>query len=142
MGLAGKELPDYSELKKAGAIALTDDGKGVQNGELFEKAMIAAKELDLPVLDHSEDEALSNKGAIHLGEVSKKYNLAGIDSRSESVHVKRGCELSEKTGAHYHVLHVSTKASLEHVREAKKKGLKVTAEVSPHHLILCDEDIP
>ncbi len=142
MGLAGKELPNYTELKEAGAIALTDDGKGVQDSNIFEKAMIAAKELNLPVLDHSEDESLSKGGAIHLGEVSKKYNIAGIDSNSEAVHVKRGCELSEKTKAHYHVLHVSTKASLDYVRAAKAKGLKVTAEVSPHHLILCDEDIP
>lgn len=142
MGLLGKSCPKYSELKDAGAIALTDDGKGVQSDELFEKVMLEAAKLNLPVLDHSEDESLSNNGSIHLGEVSKNYGIAGIDANSEAVHVKRGCDLSAKTGAHYHVLHVSTKKSIEHVREAKRKGLRVTAEVSPHHLLLCDEDIP
>jgi dihydroorotase len=142
IGLLGKECPNYPELKDAGAIALTDDGKGVQSDELFEQVMIEAAKLNLPVLDHSEDESLSNNGSIHLGEVSKSYGIAGIDANSEAVHVKRGCDLSEKTGAHYHVLHVSTSKSIEHVREAKRKGLKVTAEVSPHHLLLCDEDIP
>ena len=141
-GLLGLEHPAYASLKEAGAIALTDDGRGIQNDEVFEKAMIEAAKLDLPLLDHSEDESLSQGGAIHEGDVSKKYNIKGIKASSESVHVKRGCEISEKTGAHYHVLHVSTKDSINHVRVAKKKGLKVTAEVSPHHLLLCDEMIP
>lgn len=142
LGLAGKELANYDELKKAGAIALTDDGKGVQKDELFKEAMKRAAKLDLAVLDHSEDESLSAGGAIHLGEVSKKYNVKGIDANSEAVHVERGCRFSEETGAHYHVLHISTAKSIEHVRAAKAKGLNVTAEVSPHHLMLCDEDIP
>ena len=142
LGLAGKELANYDELKKAGAIALTDDGKGVQKDELFKEAMKRAAKLDLAVLDHSEDVSLSAGGAIHLGEVSKKYNVKGIDANSEAVHVERGCRFSEETGAHYHVLHISTAKSIEHVRAAKAKGLNVTAEVSPHHLMLCDEDIP
>ena len=93
-------------------------------------------------MDHSEDESLSAKGAIHLGAVSSKYGVKGIDSNSEAVHVERGCRFSEETGGHYHVLHVSTKRSIEAIRAAKKKGLRVTVEVSPHHLLLCDEDIP
>lgn len=142
IGLAGKELPDFKKMKEAGAIAFTDDGKGVQSDDLFYQAMLEAKRLDMPILDHSEDESLSLKGAIHKGEVSKKYGVAGIDSRSESVHVKRGCEMSEKTGCHYHVLHISTRESIHYVKEAKAKGIRVTAEVSPHHLFLCDDDIP
>lgn len=141
-GLAGEKLTDFAGLKAAGAVAITDDGKGVQQGALFEQALIHAKAVGLPVLDHSEDESLSNGGAIHLGLVSKKYGVKGIDARSESIHVERGCEMSERTGAHYHVLHISTKASIEAVRAAKRKGVNVTAEVSPHHLLLCDEDIP
>ena len=141
-GLKGEKLPDYEAMKKAGAIALTDDGKGVQNDEIFKEAMFRAAKLDLPVLDHSEDESLSLGGAIHKGEISKKYGLKGIDANSESVHVERGCRFSEETNCHYHVLHISTQKSIEHVREAKKKGLRVTAEVSQHHLLLCDEDIP
>jgi len=142
MGLAGLKNADYSSLKAAGAIALTDDGKGVQNDEVFRTAMIEAAKLDLPVLDHSEDESLSAGGSIHLGNVSKKYDVKGIHSDSEAVHVKRGCDFSGETGAHYHVLHISTAKSIAHVKEAKAKGFKVTAEVSPHHLLLCDEDIP
>ena len=141
-GLQGKELCDFEEMKKAGAIAFTDDGKGVQNEELFKAAMVEAARLDMPILDHSEDESLSLGGAIHKGEVSTKYGVKGIDSDSESVHVERGCRLSGETGCHYHVLHISTKKSIDYVRAAKAKGFKVTAEVSPHHLLLCDELIP
>ncbi|MAZ48219.1 MAG: dihydroorotase [Halobacteriovoraceae bacterium] len=141
-GLKGDELTNFPELKAAGAVALTDDGKGVQRDEIFKEALARSKEVGLPVLDHSEDESLSAKGAIHLGAVSSKYGVKGIDSNSEAVHVERGCKFSEETGGHYHVLHVSTKRSLEAVRAAKKKGLRVTVEVSPHHLLLCDEDIP
>lgn len=141
-GLKGEKLTHFEELKAAGAVAITDDGKGVQRDEVFLEAMKLAKKHDLPILDHSEDESLSLGGAIHKGAISEKYGVKGIDSNSESEHVRRGCEMSEATGAHYHVLHVSTKKSIEFVREAKKKGLNVTAEVSPHHLLLCDEDIP
>jgi dihydroorotase len=141
-GLKGEAITDFSKLKEAGAIALTDDGRGIQSDEVFKEAMIEAAKLNLAILDHSEDESLSLGGAIHKGEHSKKYGVKGIDSMSESVHVERGCRLSGETGCHYHVLHISTKESIEHVRIAKSKGHKVTAEVSPHHLILCDEDIP
>lgn len=141
-GLQGKELNNFAELKDAGAIAITDDGKGIQSEEMFKKAMAQASKEGLSILDHSEDESLSAGGCIHLGEVSAKYDLKGIDSKSESVHVKRGCELSEQTGCHYHVLHISTKESLAHVKEAKARGVNVTCEVSPHHLLLCDESIP
>ena len=142
MGLKGHELPNFTEMKEAGAIAFTDDGKGVQKEDVFRAAMIEAKKLDMPVLDHSEDESLSLGGAIHKGLVSEKYGVKAIDSNSESVHVQRGCRLSEETGCHYHVLHISTIKSINFVREAKAKGIRVTAEVSPHHLLLCDEDIP
>lgn len=141
-GLLGFELTNFRELKEAGAIALTDDGKGIQSDELFFQALKAAAELSLPVLDHSEDESLSLKGAIHQGEIASKYGVKGIDPNSEAVHVERGCEMSAQTGAHYHVLHISTERSINAVRKAKAQGLRVTAEVSPHHLLLCDEDIP
>lgn len=139
--LAGKEITNFERLKEAGAVAITDDGKGVQNQAIFESALRRAAALNLPVLDHSEDETLSNGGAIHDGDVARQFGIKGIKPESESIHVERGCKLSEVTGAHYHVLHVSTSASIDAVREAKSKGLRVTAEVSPHHLLLCDEDI-
>lgn len=141
MSLSGKEMTDFAALKEAGAVAITDDGKGVQDDAMFKAALTLAKELNLPVLDHSEDESLSAGGAIHEGEVSKEFGIKGIKSSSEAVHVVRGCKFSEETGGHYHVLHISTKASIDAVREAKAKGLRVTAEVSPHHLLLCDESI-
>jgi dihydroorotase len=142
IGLQGNDLPDFKAMKEAGAIAFTDDGKGVQKEEVFKAAMVEAAKLNMPILDHSEDESLSLGGAIHKGAVSKKYNVKGINSDSEAVHVERGCRLSAETGCHYHVLHISTEKSINFVREAKKKGLKVTAEVSPHHLLLSDESIP
>lgn len=141
IGLAGQTLADFAALKAAGAVAITDDGKGVQEDPLFYQALETAKALDLPVLDHSEDESLSAQGAIHLGRVSERFGIKGIKAESESAHVIRGCKMSAETGAHYHVLHISTQASIEAVRAAKAKGVKVTAEVSPHHLLLCDEDI-
>lgn len=140
-GLKGESITDFKALKAAGAIAITDDGKGVQRDEVFLNALKLAKEFELPVLDHSEDESLSAGGSIHLGEISKKHGVKGIDSMSEAAHVKRGCEMSGETGAHYHALHVSTKESFQYIREAKEKGWNVTCEVSPHHLLLCDEDI-
>jgi dihydroorotase len=142
LGLQGEQLTDFAALKSAGAIAVTDDGKGIQSDEIFREAMLQAKKVNLPLLDHSEDESLSLGGAIHKGEHSKKYKVAGIDAKSESAHVERGCRLSGETGAHFHVLHISTKESIEYVKAAKASGYKVTAEVSPHHLVLCDEDIP
>jgi dihydroorotase len=139
--LLGLELTDFSALKEAGAVALTDDGKGIQSPEVMKLAMQRAAEVGLAILDHSEDESLSNKGSIHEGAISLKFGVPGIKSESESVHVKRGCEYSMQTGCHFHVLHVSTKNSLKYVRQAKANGANVTCEVSPHHLLLCDEDI-
>jgi dihydroorotase len=140
-GLAGETMTYFAPMKAAGAVAITDDGKGVQNDDLFKAALVQAKTCGLAVLDHSEDESLSNGGSIHEGAVSAKFGVKGIKASSEAVHVQRGCEMSLETGAHYHVLHVSTKASIDAVRKAKAQGANVTVEVSPHHLLLCDEDI-
>lgn len=139
--LAGQTLTDFAALKEAGAVAITDDGKGVQKDEIFKEAMVKAKAVNLAILDHSEDESLSNGGAIHAGKIAAQFGIKGIKPESESVHVERGCQMSQETGAHYHVLHVSTKASIDAVRAAKAKNINVTVEVSPHHLLLCDEDI-
>jgi len=141
-GLRGEELTDFESLKAAGAVAVTDDGKGVQRDDLFREALARARRVDLPVLDHSEDESLSAGGAIHKGEVSERHGVKGIDADSEAVHVERGCDFSAATGGRYHVLHISTARSIDAVRKAKAAGHRVTAEVSPHHLLLCDTDIP
>jgi dihydroorotase len=141
-GLMGKEISDLKALKAAGAVAFTDDGKGVQDHAIMKEAMSQIAKLKMPILDHSEDESLSRGGSIHAGVVAERHSVPGILPESEAVHVERGCRYAEETGCHFHVLHISTQKSIEHVREAKKKGINVTAEVSPHHLLLCDEDIP
>jgi dihydroorotase len=140
-GLLGQELTDFAALKKAGAIALTDDGKGVQSDELMLQAMHLARQVRLPILDHAEDESLSAGGAIHAGKTAATFGVRPIVSESEAQHVLRGCEMSLATGARYHVLHVSCAKSLSVIKRFREKGAKVTVEVSPHHLLLSDEDI-
>lgn len=138
----GEELTDMAGMKKAGAIGVTDDGVGVQSSKMMKEAMKKARSEDLPVVAHCEDESLSKGGCVHEGVFAEKYGLPGIPSSAEAIHVGRDILLAEETGAHYHVCHISTKASVRLVREAKSRGQKVTAEVTPHHLLLCDKDIP
>ncbi|RAK23297.1 dihydroorotase [Anoxybacillus vitaminiphilus] len=138
----GKELTDFAALKEAGAFAFTDDGVGVQSAGMMYEAMKRAAELNMPVVAHCEDNTLINKGSVHDGIFAKKYGINGIPSICESVHIARDVLLAEATGCHYHVCHISTKESVRIVREAKRAGIRVTAEVTPHHLLLCDEDIP
>jgi len=140
-GLLGLELTDFAALKRAGAIALTDDGKGVQSNEIMLQAMQQARIHRLAILDHAEDESLSKGGAIHAGKTAAKFGIKPILGESESEHVRRGCEMAFATGARYHVLHVSSAESLRWIKHYKSKGARVTVEVSPHHLLLSDEDI-
>ncbi|WP_411501847.1 dihydroorotase [Brevibacillus centrosporus] len=139
----GKELTDFAGLKEAGIFALTDDGVGVQSTAMMKKAMQAAKELGVSIVAHCEDDDLLIPGAaLHDGEVAKRHGLPGIPSESESIHVGRDILLAEQTGVHYHVCHISAKESVRLVRDGKRAGVNVTCEVTPHHLLLCDEDIP
>ncbi|GAA4715814.1 dihydroorotase [Brevibacillus fulvus] len=139
----GKELTDFAALKEAGVFAVTDDGVGVQSSAMMKKAMQAAAELGLSVVAHCEDDDLLVPGAaLHDGVVAKRHGLAGIPSESESIHVGRDILLAEQTGVHYHVCHISAKESVRLVRDGKRAGINVTTEVMPHHLLLCDEDIP
>jgi dihydroorotase len=138
----GTELTDMKALKDAGVIALSDDGVGIQTSRMMKDGMIAAKKLGLPVVAHCEDDSLAEGGCVHEGVFSQKHGLRGIPSEAESIHVGRDILLAEATGAHYHVCHISTAESVRLVREAKQRGARVTAEVCPHHLLLCDEDIP
>lgn len=143
MGEKGQELADYASLKEAGVVALSDDGVGVQNSRVMKKAMIQASKLDLPIVAHCEEESILEKDAcVHDGEFAVRYQLTGIPSEAESIHVARDILLAEDVGVHYHVCHISTEQSVRLVREAKARGQKVTAEVTPHHLLLCEEDIP
>ena len=139
---AGKERTDIKSLKNLGAFALTDDGVGVQAAGTMLEAMEEAAKFNIPIVAHCEDNSLIYGGVMHKGKRSKELGLKGIPSVSESVHIARDILLAEAAGAHYHVCHVSTKESVRVIRDAKKAGIHVTAEVSPHHLILCEDDIP
>ncbi|AZB42862.1 dihydroorotase [Bacillus sp. FJAT-42376] len=139
---AGKKRTNFAELKEAGAFALTDDGVGVQEAGMMLLAMKEAAAAGLSIVAHCEDNSLINKGSVHEGAFSEKHFLNGIPSVCESVHIARDILLAEAAGCHYHVCHISTKESVRAVRDAKRAGINVTAEVTPHHLILCDEDIP
>ncbi|MBG9793866.1 dihydroorotase [Paenibacillus dendritiformis] len=138
----GRELTDFAALKEAGAIGFTDDGVGVQNAQMMKDAMTLAKELDMPIIAHCEDDSLVKGRAVTEGEFARKHGLKGIPNESEAIHVGRDILLAEATGVHYHVCHVSTEQSIRLIRQAKQLGIRVTAEVCPHHLLLSDEDIP
>ncbi len=138
----GKELTNFQELSEIGAFAFTDDGVGIQDASMMLKAMKEAAIVGKAIVAHCEEETLINKGSVHEGDFSKKFGLNGIPSVCESVHIARDVLLAEAAGAHYHVCHISTKESVRVVRDAKQAGIRVTAEVSPHHLLLSDEDIP
>jgi dihydroorotase len=138
----GQELTDFPQLQEAGAFALTDDGVGVQSAGMMLAAMKQAAKLNLSIVAHCEDNTLINKGSVHEGTFSRDSGLNGIPSVCESVHIARDVLLAEATGCHYHVCHISTKESVRVVRDAKRAGIHVTAEVTPHHLLLSEEDIP
>lgn len=121
--------------------AFSDDGKGVQTGELMEEAMLEAKRLGKMIVAHCEDESLLFGGYIHDGKYAKEHGHRGICSESEWGQVKRDVELVEKTGVDYHVCHISTKETVDIIREAKAKGISVTCETGPHYLVLCDEEL-
>jgi len=138
----GRELTDFAALKAAGAIGFTDDGVGVQNAQMMKDAMNLAQSLDMPVIAHCEDDSLVVGAAVTEGEFARKHGLKGIPNESEAIHVGRDILLAEATGVHYHICHVSTEQSVRLIRLAKQIGIRVTAEVCPHHLVLSDEDIP
>ncbi|MCT4641565.1 MAG: dihydroorotase [Bacteriovoracaceae bacterium] len=140
-GLKGSEICDYKMYKEHGIHAITDDGKGVQDDDIMEQIFIEASKYDLSILQHCEVDSISDGGSIHEGTFSKDNNIKGIPSSSESMMIKRDIKLLKKHGGHYHVLHVSAKESIDLIKDAKKRGLNITCEVTPHHLLLCDEDI-
>ncbi|GGJ86519.1 dihydroorotase [Lentibacillus kapialis] len=139
--LEGMELTDISDLAENGAFAFTDDGVGIQTADFMLQAMREAAVNGKPVVAHCEDNSLVYDGVVHSGEVSKRLGLPGISSLSESIQIARDVLLAEETGCHYHVCHVSTKESVRIIRDAKKAGIQVTAEVTPHHLLLNEESV-
>lgn len=140
--LRSETLVDQAGLKKAGAFAFTNDGVGIQTAGTMYLAMKEAAKNNMAIVAHTEDESLLFGGVMHAGKRSEELGLPGIISATESSQIARDLLLAEETGVHYHVCHVSTKESVRVIREAKKAGVHVTAEVCPHHLVLIDEDIP
>ncbi|MCY8222795.1 dihydroorotase [Bacillus haynesii] len=138
----GQEMTDFEGLKDAGAFAFTDDGVGIQTAGMMYEAMKKAASIDKAIVAHCEDNSLIYGGSVHDGEFAKVNGLNGIPSVCEAVHIARDVLLAEAAGCHYHVCHISTKESVRVVRDAKKAGIRVTAEVTPHHLLLSDSDIP
>lgn len=139
---AGKEHVDFSTLAQNGAFAFTDDGVGVQQANMMYEAMQEAAKVNKAVVAHCEDNSLIYGGAMHEGERSKALDIPGIPNICEAVQIARDVLLAEAAGAHYHVCHVSTKESVRAIRDAKKAGIHVTAEVTPHHLLLTEDDVP
>ena len=140
-GRQGKELTDFAELFDAGCIALSDDGNPVADSFLMRRALEYAKIFDRPLIQHAEDPALFADGVMHEGLVSTTLGLRGIPSEAESVLVARDIALSELTGGWVHFAHLSSAKSVELVRQAKRRGLRITCEVTPHHLALTHESV-
>lgn len=140
-GLKGQTLCDYSALKAVGAVALTDDGCPVENDQVMRSALEAAGKLDLPIISHSEVMSLVGSGAMNRGAVADRLGVAGIPNAAESDMVAREVDLSEKTGARMHIAHVSTAESVAAIRDAKQRGVRVTAETAPHYFTLTDQAV-
>ena len=138
-GRAGKELCDMGELKKEGVAVVTDDGSSVAGVELMAEAFRRAKKEKMPVICHSEDKKLSGKGVVNLGFTSTRLGLKGVSNESEYKAVERDIRLAEEAKAAVHIAHVSCRESVDIIRKAKKKGIRVTAETAPHYFILNDE---
>ncbi len=140
VGERGEALSDMEGMSQY-VCAFSDDGRGVQNNSMMEAAMLKAKSLGKIIAAHCEDNSLLNGGYIHDGEYCRTHNHKGISSESEYKQIERDIELAEKTDAKYHVCHISTKESVQLIREAKRRGVDVSCETGPHYLVLCDEDL-
>ncbi len=140
-GSLGEQLASINKMKTAGVVAVTDDGSPVENSNMMRQAMEVCKELDMPIFVHAEDKATAGDGAMNEGISSKQLGIKGIPNISESIMVVRDIELSNLTGAAVHFCHISTKESIDAIRQAKKRGVKVTCETAPHYFTLTDTDI-
>lgn len=140
VGEKGEKLADMEAISDK-VCAFSDDGKGVQNDEMMREAMAKAKRLGKIIAAHCEDNSLLFGGYIHDGEYARMHGHRGISSASEYKQIERDLRLAEETGCAYHVCHISTKESVELIRQAKAHGVNVTCETAPHYLVLCDEDM-
>jgi dihydroorotase len=139
--LDGRDLSEMAELAEAGCVAFSDDGRCVTNAQLYRRAMEYALPFGLPIISHAEDPHLAAAGVMHEGLVATELGLAGQSSATEEVMVARDLLLAELTSAHVHIAHISTAGSVRLVREARARGVRVTAEATPHHLVLSDEAV-
>jgi dihydroorotase len=140
-GSKGEALAEIASMKDAGIVAVSDDGKPIATARLMRQVMDYCRALDLPVIDHCEDASLFAGGVMREGPTSTRLGLKGIPAQSETICVGRDMEVAVLTGARLHIAHMSTLGSLEYVRFAKKSGLRVSCEVTPHHFTLIDEDV-
>ncbi len=140
-GQKGEELAEIGDMVSGGIVAITDDGLPVRNAELMRRALLYAQHFGIPVIQHAQDLDLSRDGVMHEGEWSTRLGLPGIPGSAEDVMVARDLILTEDTGGRYHVAHLSTGRALDMVRGAKARGLAVTCEVTPHHLLLTDKAV-
>src|SRR5438067_12423921 len=141
VGSKGEAISEIAGMKEAGIVAVSDDGKPIATAKLARQVMDYCRSLDLPVIEHAEDVSLAAGGVMREGVTSTRLGLRGMPAAAEAVCVARDVELAELTGARLHIAHLSSKASLEQVRRAKSRGLRVTCEVTPHHFTLIDEDV-
>ncbi len=141
VGSKGEALAEIGAMKQAGIVAVSDDGKPIATAKLARQVMEYCHSLDLPVIEHAEDVSLAAGAVMREGVASTRLGLAGMPGATESVCVARDVQLAELTGARLHIAHLSAKASLEQVRWAKQRGLRVSCEVTPHHFTLIDEDV-
>ena len=139
--LEGKQLAEMAEQAEAGCVAFSDDGRCVMNAELYRRAMEYALPFGTPIISHAEDCHLAHEAPMNEGLVSTELGLSGQPAAAEDVMVARDIILAELTGAHLHIAHISTAGAVRLVREAKARGVRVTAEVTPHHLVLTDEAV-
>ncbi|HEV3029977.1 MAG TPA: dihydroorotase [Planctomycetota bacterium] len=140
-GLKGEELAELGKMSEAGAVAFSDDGMPILNSELMRRALEYSKMFGKPILSHCEDATLTKGFVMNEGPVSAKLGLRGYPNAAEAIMAARDCALAALTGGHVHICHVSAKETVEIVRQAKKQGIRVTAEAAPHHLMLTDETL-
>jgi dihydroorotase len=140
-GRKGEELAEMGELASAGVIAFSDDGEPALNSHLMRQALDYSRAFDLPIIDHCEDKALTEGGQMNEGIISTRLGLHGIPNAAEEIIVARDLALAQLTGSRLHIAHVTTEGSVELIRRAKEKGIKITAEVTPHHLTLTEERV-
>ncbi len=141
VGQKGESLTNFGKLQSVGAGAFSDDGRPIMNAETMRRALEYTRMLNVPIFEHCEDLNLSGNGVMNEGRTSLRLGLKGIPRVSESVMVARNVSLAQATGGHIHICHVSTRESVEAIREAKRNGVRVTAEVTPHHLTMTEKDV-